>query len=147
MNRPLPEVRELARMLLENASRGSRVDDRIDATHRVLAGLADRLSPLVGVGGFHLLFQRALKRAQGGHAWLSTIQPEATDPRMLSGLGEAVRGVQPEEVAAGMEDAIAELIGLIARFLGADMAIRLVRQSFPELLGGGDRGSGSQETN
>lgn len=146
MNRPQHEVRALARTLLKRASTGPRVDERVDAAHRVLAGLADRMSPLVGVGGFHLLLQRALKRAQASHPWLAGIHLDPNDPWRLPGVAEAVRGIDPEEVAEGMEAAVAELIGLISRFLGADLATRLVRQSFPEVLGGGDTGSGSQET-
>lgn len=143
MNLPLPEVRALARTLLESASEGPGVDARVDATQRVLAGLADRLSPLVGMAGFHLLLQRAIRRAQADHGWLSAVQPEAEEPQQLPGAADAVRDLAPEVVAAGTEAAVAELIGLIARFLGADMAIRLVRQSFPGALRERDPGFGS----
>ena len=146
MNQPLPEIRALARSLLESASDSPEIEERLEATQRVLAGLATRLSPLVGEGGFHLLLQRALKRSQAEHAWVGAIRPDATGPLTWPGLAEGVLDVEPEEVAAGTEAAIAELIGLVSRFLGADMTIRIVRQSFPEMLGGGGKGWGSQET-
>lgn len=146
MTRPPPEVRALGRMLLESASESPKIEERLEATQRVLVGLATRLSPLVGEGGFHLLLQRALKRSQADHPWVRAIAPDATGPLAWPGLAEAVDGVEPEEVAAGTETAIAELIGLVSKFLGADMTIRILSQSFPEVLGGAGKGSGPQET-
>jgi hypothetical protein len=146
MSGALPSVRVLARRLLALGERSAAGHDPVEAAHHVLARLADRLSLLVGTGGFHLLLQRALKRALREHPWLVGVQTGVEEPWRLTGVEEAARGANAEDVAAGLESAVAELVGLIARFLGADMAVRLVRQSFPELTASGDPGSGSEET-
>lgn len=140
----MPEVLALARALLESEGPGSSVEARAEAARRVLERLAARISPLVGAGGFHLLLQRALKRAREAHPWLEALQAGADEP-WPAGAGEAPPDVAAEDASAGFEAAVAELIGLLARFLGADMAVRLVRQSFPEVPWGGDTGSGSEE--
>jgi hypothetical protein len=61
-------------------------------------------------------------------------------------MAEAAGEVPPEEAQAAAQALLADLIGLLARFLGADMAIRMVRQSFPEITRGGNTGSGAEET-
>jgi hypothetical protein len=142
MNRPARDVSALARMLLQN-ERADGAATPMAAAERVLQGLAERLSPLVGVGGFQLLLQRALKRARAGHPALAAIQPDATVPWRLAGAAEGSRAEAGDEAAA--EAILAETIALITRFLGADMAIRLVLQDFPEATRDGT-GSGSEET-
>jgi hypothetical protein len=146
MSPPHSEVRLLARAILHHEGTGPTVEERLDAARRVLLELVGRLGPLVGVGGFHLLLQRALKRATVEHPWLAGVETVPADPGLLGGAAESARGREPEEVAAALETIVAELIGLIARFLGADLAVRLVRQSFPEVAQGGGTGSGSEET-
>jgi hypothetical protein len=128
MKQPLPEVRALARALLETEGGGRSPEERVSAGERILHTLALRLSPLVGVGGFHLLLLRAHKRAQNAHVWLAAVRVERDAPDLLSGAAEAARQVAPEEVTVAMESVLAELIGLITRFLGADFTIGLVRQ-------------------
>jgi hypothetical protein len=128
MTQPLPEVRALARALLETEGGGCSPEERVSAGERILHTLALRLSPLVGIGGFHLLLLRAHKRAQNAHPWLVAVRVERDAPDHLSGAAEEARQVAPEEVTAAMESVLAELIGLITRFLGADLAIGLVRQ-------------------
>jgi hypothetical protein len=143
----LPEVRILARALLESGGGGLESDDAMDWARRALRRLAERLTPLVGVGGFHLLLQRSLIRARREHPWLDAIQLEEVSPWSLTGAAEAARGSEPEEVRSAAEALLAELIGLIARFLGADLAMQLVRESFPEAStgGDGDPGAGFEE--
>lgn len=143
MSRPLPEVRGLARKLLQRQYASDTAGGRVEAAQEVLAGLAERISPLVGGGGVHLLLQRALKRSRREHPWLSEIRLEREVPWHLAGATEAAEALDPEEVASAAEAVLSELIGLVARFLGADMAIRLVRQSFPA-ASWEDNGSGTE---
>jgi hypothetical protein len=142
MSKSHPEVRSLARALLDGQSAGHGADARAEAVERVLERLAARISPLVGTGGFVLLLQRSLRRTQGEHPWLGAVQAGSEAPWRLAGLAEAARKRPPEEAAAAAQAFLADLIGLLARFLGADMAIRLVRQSFPEVTRRRHKGSG-----
>jgi hypothetical protein len=135
MTAPLPEVRALARSLLEKERTGDALADLLETTETLLDHLAKRITPLVGGGGFHLLLQRALKRAAGRHPWLVAIEIDKEAPGRLSGAADAAREVTTEDAAAAAEALLAELIGLLVRFLGADIALRLVRQSFPGVSG------------
>jgi hypothetical protein len=146
MSRALPEVRSLARTLLNGRNAAPGADAQAQAAELVLQRLAERISPLVGAGGFHLLLQRALRRTRAEHPWLDAVQIDPEMPWRLPGMAEAARDRPAAEAAAAAQALLAELIGLLARFLGADMAIGLVQQSFPEITGGGDTGSGFEES-
>jgi hypothetical protein len=146
MNVSLPEVHLLARTLLRQEGVGEGTDAALLAAERVLQRLAERISPLVGTGGFHMLLQRALRRAAGERTWLERIELDRDTPWRLVGAEEAARDLAAEEAISAAETLVAELVGLIARFLGPDLAIRLVRQSYPDGAVGGDTGAGSEET-
>jgi len=134
LRRNLPEVRAFARRLVEQA--GAEAPERtvVDAGERVLQALGERLSFLVGSAGLHMMFVRALKRAQEDHALLGAVLPAQNGGPLLTGLEEAAEeaGAGRQEVLAAVEAVITELIGLLARLLGAEMAARLVRQSFSD---------------
>jgi len=145
MSEPLPQVRSLARALLDSQNGGLEADAQLEAAERVLQRLAERVSPLVGSGGFFLLLQRTLKRTRAEHPCLDGIRVESDAPWRLPRSAEDTQERSAEEVAAAAQALLAELIALLARFLGSDMAIRLVRQSFPEIEAGAV-GSGAEET-
>jgi hypothetical protein len=146
MSASLPEVHRLARALLDQEGVGEGADAALPAAERVLQRLAERISPLVGTGGFRMLLQRALRRAAGERAWLEAIELDRDTAWRLVGAEEAARDLPAEEAISTAETLVAELVGLVARFLGADLAIRLVRQSYPDGAVGGDTGEGSEET-
>ena len=141
-----PDVLALARALLHDQGAGRRAEEWVEAAERVLHRLAERLGPLVGAAGFRMLLQRALKRTGAERSWLAAIELDPESPWRLDGAVEAAREMTPEDAASAAAALLAELVGLIARFLGADMAIRLVRQSFPEVGLGGDTETGAEET-
>jgi hypothetical protein len=145
MRQSLSGVRALARSLLEAEDAGAAVEEQVEAAERILRRLAERLSPLVGTGGFLMLVQRSLRRARSEHSWLATVEVHPDAPWRLAGMAGAATEAGTESALAAAQTVLAELIGLIARFLGADMAIRLVRQSMPELTGGGEAGDGPEE--
>jgi hypothetical protein len=129
----LPEVRNLARRLLESQTTGTSEVPSVAEAERVLVAIADDLKPLVGLGGYHLLLVRALKRAQLRHPALARVEVRRDAEKMVHGLDAAACAVGAEEFVDAVQALIAELIGLIARFLGADLAIRLIRGAFSEL--------------
>lgn len=146
MTPPLTEVRGLARRLLAARSGARTAEADVETLERVLRPLAERISPLVGTAGFQLLLSRALRRTQHRHPWLHAVRAGGGAGQQLSGWREAAPEVGTEPFAAAAEDVVAELIGLLARFLGADMAARLVRQAFPE-IGSGTGAAGLEEMN
>lgn len=147
MTRPsLQQVRALARALLNGDGADQGAEETLRAVERVLSALARRIDPLIGSRGFQMLLQRALKQAQRAHPSLAPVRSERTADPYLTGLDEVAQIASPEEATAAAEAIVAELVGLLARFVGADMAIRLVRQSFPNVfLGGMQAGTGTEK--
>jgi hypothetical protein len=146
MRQTLPEVRSLVRVLLNVEGIGTERSALEEAAERVLERLAERIKPLVGAGGFALLLQRALRRTLKEHPWLGAVQIDSATPWRLRGLTEASENQTREEALIAAQAVLTELIGLLARFLGADIAIRVVRQSFPEMKPRGDAEVGIEET-
>jgi hypothetical protein len=132
MTEPYPGVRELARRLLDSAGAGSGADRDTAAAASIVAALRGRLVLLVGSTGFGLLLGRALQRAQRDHPLLVEVRLGEGRDGALSGLEEAAGRASPGEAGAAMEALVAELVALMARFLGADMVARLVRQALPD---------------
>jgi len=134
MKREFPGVRSFTRSLIE-----WRVEERDQECHQaaewLLEELSERMTPLIGRAGYHLLLSRALKKAKEKHPVLAAVRVERNGKTYLSGM-DALRKEEEEGEGESDEGAaetlLSEFIALTARFLGADMAIRLVRQSFPD---------------
>jgi|GEM_PF-6635360 len=131
MSSSIPRIQPLAQRLLRS-SRGDDQGHNVAALSRVLHGFYVHTSPLLGERGFYLLLARALNRAQCEHPLLQGVKVEHNGNDHLGGLAEAFEESSDHESATAGETLISEFIALIVRFLGADMAIRLVRQSFPD---------------
>lgn len=129
----LPQVRALARALINAKGAADPTDPQLQAVEAVLRDLSARISPLMGGAGFQMLLERALTRAQEGHPQLARVEAVRDGDRYLVESAEAAVDAPVAENGAAAEAIISELIGLLARFVGADMAIGLVRQAFPEL--------------
>lgn len=140
----LPQLRALVRALLEGESADPSLEERLEGAERIVGALAARIQPLVGRDGFYMLLQRALKRAEASHPALGKVRADRDGEVHLEGLAEAGRGAGLEEATAAAEAIVAEVLALLARFIGADMTIRLVRQAFPESFPG-SKGEGTEE--
>jgi len=132
MNSFLPTIQPLSQRLLRLGGSDDQAQ-RAVAVMKVLHGFFVHTSPLLGERGFYLLLARALNRAQRHHPILVRVKVEQSGDAHLSGLREAFAEFSGEETSAAGEALVAEFIALIVRFLGADMTVRLVRQSFPNL--------------
>jgi hypothetical protein len=135
MSRTLPQIRALARRLLQTRAGPQGEALPLVAAERVVREMGAGITPLLGDGGFHLLVSRALKKAGQEHPSLRAIRPVhgAERERYLDGADAVAREESAEALGGAAERLIVELIALLARFLGADMAIRLVRECFPEI--------------
>jgi hypothetical protein len=112
---------------------GGPVPSPADAVERILRALATHIHPLMGRAGFHMLLQRALRKAQDAHPGLGMVSAPAEGDPYLPELEDATRDAPPEEAAAAAEAVIAELLGLLTRFIGTDITLELIQQSFPLL--------------
>lgn len=147
MSTVLPGVRGLARRLLRMHAADGAADSVARGAEAVLELLGERIRPLLGASGYQMLLLRATRRARQRHEGLETLEAALVAGEGVRGwASRAVAEGGPEDTAEAAESVLAELIGLIARFLGADMAIRLVRQAFPPIHMEGLE-SGPEESN
>jgi hypothetical protein len=97
---------------------------------RVCEKLRQPLSRLAGVAGFRSLLSRALALANDEVRWMKAIHVRADGS--LEGLDEAQAQLSETEIADGEIVLIAQLIGLLVTFIGEELTLRLVQESWPD---------------
>ena len=126
--------RDLARWLLARE-----MDDRqdpaalSDAADRASQKLCQRLTMLVTPAGSHALLARALHLARAEFPFLEGVQACPPPEICLVGVRERVHGVEPALAQHGLAAILASLIGLLITFIGEDLALRLVRDVWPDV--------------
>ncbi len=127
-----PKLKQLARHLLgREAALGELADAHENATLRVCEKLRGSLSKLMGIGGFRSLFSRALVLACAEVPGLRAVQIKADGSlERLDKFGAERGGTATLE---GEIVLIAQLLGLLATFIGADLTMRLLHDIWPEL--------------
>lgn len=99
---------------------------------RVAARLHERLTKLVGPGGFDVLLARALLLAKRGHPVLVGV--DAGPGGMLVGLGDAAR--DPVAVEHAVTAIVANFIELLVVFIGEELTMRLLHEVVEEASSG-----------
>ena len=94
----------------------------VEKLHRALA-------PVVGPLGFRSLLSRALALASDEVRWLRACHVKADGSLEYP---EAMAQLDQEEVAKGEMFLVAQLLGLLATFVGEPLALRLVQEAWPE---------------
>lgn len=134
MKQATPALRELARRLLEQEREGRQgARELVDATKRVGQKLRGHLAKLIGSAGFEALLSRALALARAEHPALQGVEAAAEGETSLKGLGEAFRGRGPAEIEAASVAVLANLLWLLATFIGNDLTVRLVHTIWPQV--------------
>jgi len=108
------------------------------------ARLRGRLVALIGPTGYATLVARAVRLAQTAHPAVEhvTVDDGPTEAQgSLRGVREVVEtarasGADPRAVEDGLTAILAHVIGLLITFIGEDLALRLVREAWPELAHG-----------
>jgi len=100
------------------------------AAFRVCEKLRQPLSRLSGVAGFRSLLSRALALANDEACWMKAIHVKADGS--LEGLEQAQAQLSETEIAEGEVVLIAQLIGLLVTFIGEELTLRLVQESWPD---------------
>jgi hypothetical protein len=132
LTRATPEVRDLARRLLQQEAHGSAVQGQAAfAAQRALERLRLHLGALVGVAGFQALLSRALALARTEADWLGSVRVRADGS--LEGFVEAAQERGKDEIAQGGTALLAQLIGLLVAFIGEDLTLRLVRSAWSDV--------------
>jgi hypothetical protein len=125
---PNPASRSTAQRLIEDAAIGSEDAAAIaSAAERVFQRLHEHLSTLIGVVGWKTLLGRALKLARTRVPALQRIEvkPDGT----IAGLVEALSTQAPEDAVLAPAMLLAQLLDLLAAFVGDDLALHLVDEA------------------
>jgi len=131
-----PSARDLARRALLDTGGGQREPAAlVEAADHAYARLRDRLADLIGVLGYDALVARAVRLAQAESPGLTRVTVAVQAEDGLQGLRAFTLTSSGDPVAAaeGLAALLAHIIGLLIVFVGEDLAVRLVREAWPEL--------------
>ena len=93
--------------------------------------LRPHLTTLMGNGGFRALLSRALALASAEVPWLRAVHVKADGT--LEGVEELHAQLGADEFFEGRVVLLAQLIGLLVAFIGANLTLRLVREVWPKV--------------
>jgi len=140
-----PAARALARQVLLHEAGGRPEPAALaEAADRAYARLHGRLAGLMGQTGYTLLVARAVRLAQAEEPVLVGVTVDAWAEDGLRGAGAFALATRddPGAAADGLAAILARIIGLLVTFIGEDLALRLVREAWPELAAGQDAAEG-----
>ena len=103
----------------------------LPAAVQVCEKLRPHLATLMGKAGFRAVLSRALAVGRAEVPWLPAVQVDAEGA--LEAWDAAEVPVEPEELAESGVLLIAQLLGLLAAFIGDSLTLRLVRDVWPTL--------------
>jgi hypothetical protein len=124
----------LARWLLAHES-GDRqgVEEMVGAAEAACAKLRRHLARRIGPAGFESLLARAVHLSKRRFPFLKGVEPEQQDGGCLGRVRESAMGRDPAEVDEGLATLFANLLWLLGRFVGDDMALRQITRLWPEV--------------
>jgi len=125
-------MRSFAKRLMTLETSGKSPSElKASADFSVSDKLRPSLATLMGAGGFRALLSRALVLASAEVSWLRGVQVNADGT--LDGLEDLHAQLDPAEFFEGRVVLLAQLLGLLAAFVGEDLALRLVKDVWPKL--------------
>lgn len=126
--------RHLALRLLELETGGRREPAVIaDALAAIWQEFCRHLSPLIGSLGFRAIAVRALREAQGEFPVLAGVNLASGADAGLTGLQDAVRGKDPQEVLEALTFLLTAFLSLVLGLLGFDLTRRFLRAAWPAI--------------
>lgn len=130
-------ARDIALRLLasEGAPHGSSSDLVAQAGARVLERLQHTLARWFGVDGAHALLSRALDKSRYACPGLDALEVPSlageNDIAISPDTFAALQSLPPNEATEACAAAIAEVVALLGRLVGDDVALRLVEYGWP----------------
>jgi hypothetical protein len=132
MNRVNPRLRHFAWRLTVFEARGNQsLTTKTPTAFSAAEKLHPQLASLMGEDGFRALLGRALALAGAEVPWLRTVQ--VTADGSLAGLAEVQAQFGPDDFFEGGVVLLAELLGLLAAFIGENLTVRLVHEVWPKV--------------
>ncbi|MEX2109331.1 MAG: hypothetical protein WD802_01835 [Gemmatimonadaceae bacterium] len=137
LSRDESAARKIARRLIESRQSERVRDDTPARAAAAACGYLYRdLARWVGHDGCHALFTRALAQARTEGPVLEQIQLRARSEPYLEGVAETIMAHGDAAPAKALESMLRQLIELLGRLIGDDMAMKLIERS----LTASDRG-------
>lgn len=125
-------MRSIAKQLMASEAPGNTSAEAGDpAAFRATDKLRPHLSMLMGRTGFQALLARALVLAAAEAPWLRAVQVVADGE--LEGLTVVHAKLEAAEFSEGEVVLLAQLLGLLAAFIGPALTLRLLIQIWPQL--------------
>jgi hypothetical protein len=125
------KMRDFARRLIAHETRrnkSSRADSA--AAFEAIEKLRPHLTTLMGKAGFRALLSRSLTLAQAENRWLRAAHVKADGTLDES---DVRAQLNPEEIDQGRIALLTELLGLLAAFIGENLALQIARETWPKL--------------
>lgn len=127
-----PKLKQLARRLLEHEASSSKPADAQNSTaFHVCEKLRTPLSKFLGGAGFRALLSRAQALAGKEVPWLLALTLKADGS--IDGLDELEGTFKSRVVAEGEIVLVAQLLGLLATFIGAELTQRFLNEIWPDI--------------
>jgi hypothetical protein len=134
------EVRRLAQRLIGNGTRDTSPTNSPSnfseitpfAVPTTFETLRLSLSKTVGIVGFQALLARSLALAKQEVLWLKTV--EVNEDGSLQGLMEAAQLQEADSAEEGCVIILTQILKLLVTFVGEDLTLLLIRDSWPEIL-------------
>ncbi|HVA89493.1 MAG TPA: hypothetical protein VNL71_06595 [Chloroflexota bacterium] len=133
-----PAPRALARYVLLHAAGDHPEPEALAvAAEQAAERLRGRLADLIGLTGYTILVARAVRLARADIPALEGVTVDTDAEGALYGVREfALASGDSAVAAAGLSAILDHIIGLLITFIGEDLAIRLIREAWPELAHG-----------
>jgi len=129
-NPATPKLRDLAeRLIIHETAAEPFAAETGPVVFVVCSKLRRPLSTLAGVTGFSSLLARALVLAKDENPTLESVRVTA------DGFLEFSREIDTDELNGGGVVLVAQLIGLLALFIGEPLALRMLRETWPDVVG------------
>lgn len=131
MNRASPHMRSLAtHLMVSEALRNQSAESESPTVFHITDQMRPHLGMLMGNGGFRALLSRALVLARAEVSWLSAVRVNSDGA--LEGLETIHSQLDPGAFLEGRVVLLAQLLGLLATFIGPSLTARLVAEIWPQ---------------
>lgn len=131
MRRPHPELLRFAeRVLAHEAARSPQ--NHSTPVERACDALQRNLDRMIGLRGFHALLGRAIFLRRADYPWLASLRIGDDEGCALVGVAETIQAAG-DHANAGFASVIATTVALLASFIGENLTIRFIRETWPDI--------------
>jgi hypothetical protein len=138
MRRNITQIQDLAyRLFAVEALKHGQPRDAAETMEGVCQRLQQRLKLLIGTAGLYALFARGLYLAKAEYPWLDLVEMEQNPDCALKGLREAAEQQDSDDAIKGFAAITANIIWLLVTFIGEDIILGVMYETWPELRNDG----------